>query len=262
MWRTPAENPLIPADTSRVAMAIFPAGNRIMRIRDTLGPLCQTADFAPLFPTLGQPARDPARLALVTVLQFLEGLSDRQAADHVRRCIDWKYALALPLEDPGFDASVLSEFRTRLITGQAEHVLFETLLIRLQERGLLKARGRQRTDSTHVLAAIRTLHRLTCVGETVRYALNDLATVAPDGLQRQITPDWFDRYRHRLEDYRLPSTQAERQQYCTGVRYQVGDELPRTRASGHGTRRESRCRARRTGPTSSRSMCRKSGSIR
>ena len=212
MLRTPVENPLIPADTSRVAMAIFPEGNRIMRIRDTLGPLFQTADFAPLFPTLGQPALDPARLALVTVLQFLEGLSDRQAADNVRRCIDWKYALALPLEDPGFDASVLSEFRTRLITGQAEHVLFDTLLIRLQERGLLKARGRQRTDSTHVLAAIRTLHRLTCVGETVRYALNDLATVAPDWLQRQITPDWFDRYRHRLEDYRLPSTQAERHQ--------------------------------------------------
>ena len=120
MLRTPMEHPVIPADTSRVATAIFPEGNRLMRIRDTLGPLFQTADFAPLFPTLGQPALDPARLALVTVLQFLEGLSDRQAADNVRRCIDWQYALALPLEDPGFDASVLSEFRTRLITGHAE----------------------------------------------------------------------------------------------------------------------------------------------
>ena len=211
MWRPLMEYPVIPADTARVATAIFPEGNRLMRIRDTLGPLFQTADFAPLFPALGRPALDPARLALVTVLQFLEGLSDRQAADNVRRGIDWKYALALPLEDPGFDASVLSEFRTRLITGHAESVLFDTLLTRLQARGLLKARGRQRTDSTPVLAAIRTFKRLTGVGETLRYALNDLATVAPDWLQRQITPDWFDRYGHRLEDYRLPSTQEDRQ---------------------------------------------------
>ena len=211
MLRPLMEYPVIPADTARVATAIFPEGNRLMRIRATLGPLFQTADFAPLFPALGQPALAPARLALVTVLQFLEGLWDRQAADNVRRCIDWKYALALPLEDPGFDASVLSEFRTRLITGHAESVLFDTLLPRLQARGLLKARGRQRTDSTHVLGAIRTFNRLTCVGETLRYALNDLATVAPDWLQRQITPDWFDRYGHRLEDYRLPSRKEDRQ---------------------------------------------------
>ena len=217
MLPTPVENPAIPTDTFRVATAIFPEGNRIMRLRDALGALFQTADFAPLFPALGQPALDPARLALVTVLQFLEGLSDRQAADNVRRCIDWKYALALPLEDPGFDASVLSEFRTRLITSHAEHVLFDTLLIRLQERGLLKARGRQRTDSTHVLATIRTLNRLTCVGETVRQALNDLATVAPDWLQCQITPDWFDRSSHRLEDYRLPSTKEERPQLAVTI---------------------------------------------
>jgi transposase len=126
-----------------------------MRIRDALGPLFQTTDFAHLFPALGQPALDPARLALVAVLPFLEGLSDRQ--EHVRRCIDWQYALALPREDTGFDASVLSEFRTRLLTRHAEHLLCDTLLTRLQEHGLLQARGRQRTDSTHVLAAIRTL---------------------------------------------------------------------------------------------------------
>ena len=125
--------------------------------------------------------------------------------------------MALPLEDPGFDASVLSEFRTRLITGQAEHVLCETLLTRLQERGLLKARGRQRTDSTPVLAAIRVLNRLTCVGETLRQALNDVATVAPDWLQRQITPDGCDRYSHRLEDDRLPSTTEDRQQLAATI---------------------------------------------
>ena len=96
----------------------------------------------------------------VSVLQFAEQLSDQQAADAVRSRIEWKYLLALPLEDDGFDASVLSEFRTRLLHGEAEHLLLETLLTLLQEHGLLKARGTQRTDSTHVLAAIRTLHRV------------------------------------------------------------------------------------------------------
>jgi transposase len=143
-------------------------------------------------------------------MQFAEGLSDRQAADAVRGRIDWKYALALPLTDPGFDASVLSEFRSRLLAGQAEQLLFETLLIRFRAAGLLKARGRQRTDSTHVLGAIQMLNRLECVGETLRQALNLLATVAPDWLQTWVPSDWFERYTRRFEDYRLPPGRPER----------------------------------------------------
>ena len=217
MLRSSAEVTAIPAETYRVATAIFPEGNLIRRIREAVGPLFQTDDFALLFPRLGQPALDPARLALVTVFQYLEGVSDRQAAENVRRCIDWKYALALPLEDRGFDASVLSEFRTRLVEGQAEQGLFDTVLTCLRERGLLRARGRQRTDSTHVLAAIRTLNRLACVAETLRHALNELADVVPDWLRTQITPDWFDRYRLRVEEYRLPKDKAERQQLAETI---------------------------------------------
>src|SRR5499427_8866101 len=118
----------IPAETIRVAHAAFPKGTLCLQIRDTLGPLSEDAQFATLFSPTGQPAEAPARLALVLVLQFAEGLSDRQAADAVRGRIDWKYALALELTDPGFDASVLSEFRQRLITGHAELLLFETML--------------------------------------------------------------------------------------------------------------------------------------
>jgi transposase len=217
MLRIPAEVASIPTDTYRVATAVFPEGNLIMRIREALGPLLATADFAALFPQLGQPALDPARLALVTVFQYLEGVSDRQAVQNVRRCIDWKYALALPLEDQGFDASVLSEFRARLLAGQAEQGLFDTVLTCLQERGLLKARGRQRTDSTHVLAAVRTLNRLACVAETLRHALNDLADIAPDWLRAQITPDWFDRYRRRVEEYRLPTDKGDRQRLAETI---------------------------------------------
>jgi transposase len=188
-----------------------------MQMRDTLGPLYEDGQFAALFSSTGQPAEAPARLARVLVLQFAEGLADRQAADAVRGRIDWKYALALELTDPGFDASVLSEFRTRLIHGAADHLLLEPLLRRLEERDLLKARGTQRTDSTHILAAIRTLNRLELVGETMRYALNRLAVMAPGWLRAHLQPAWFDRYSHRVENYRFPKADADRQQLAAAI---------------------------------------------
>jgi transposase len=207
----PQEIPPIPEETRRVARAAFPRGNVYMRMRDELGTIYNDQVFVSLFPARGQPAEAPWRLALTTVMQFAEDLSDRQAADAVRSRIDWKYALSLELTDSGFDHTVLSEFRTRLLAGQAEQLLLDTLLARLRERGLLKARGRQRTDSTHVLAAIRVLNRLERVGETLRHALNSLAVAAPDWLRAQVPPEWFDRYGTRIENYHLPKTDAARQ---------------------------------------------------
>src|ERR671913_605000 len=168
-----------PEDTCRVARAAFPKGTLCLDIADALGPIYQDSQFAGLFPRHGQPAAAPATLALATVLQYVEGLSDRQAADAVRGRIDWKYALRLPLTDPGFDHTVLSEFRSRLIEGRAEQQLLDTLLERLRDLGLVKPRGRQRTDSTHVLAAVRGLNRLERVGETLRAALNEVAGGGP-----------------------------------------------------------------------------------
>lgn len=200
----------IPDETARVAHAAFPKGNPYLRMRDCLGPIYTNPEFAHLFPTTGQPAEAPAHLALVTVMQFAEGLSDAQAASAVRARIDWKYALALDLTDSGFDASVLSEFRTRLIDGNAELLLFDTMLTLFREQGLLKARGRQRTDSTHVLAAIRVLNRLECIGESLRHALNTVASCAPDWLRSWVPANWFDRYGRRFEEYRLPPGKPER----------------------------------------------------
>ncbi len=201
----------IPDETARVARAAFPKGNPHMLMRDELGVFYEDEAFAALFPSRGQPAESPWRLAMVLVLQYAEGLSDKQAAIAVRGRIDWKYALSLELTDPGFDASVLSEFRSRLAAGSAEQLLLDTMLERFKVKGLLKARGRQRTDSTAVLAAIRTLNRLECVGETMRHALNSLAVAAPDWLRPHLDPAWADRYGPRFDEHRLPKGQAERE---------------------------------------------------
>ncbi len=143
-------------------------------------------------------------------MQYGEGLTDRQAADAVRTRIAWKYVLRLELTDTGFDFSVLSEFRGRLLPHEADRRLFDRLLSRCRERGWIKARGKQRTDSTHVLAAIRTLRRLECVGETMRHALNVLAEVAPDGLLSHMDPQWAERYEKRFSDFRLPKEEKKR----------------------------------------------------
>ena len=153
-----------------------------MQMRDILGVIYRDEQFADLFARRGRPVVPPWRLALVTVMQFAEGLPDRQAADAVRARIDWKYALGLELTDAGFDYSVLSEFRARLVAGSAEGRLLDALVAACVQQGYLKARGKQRTDSTHVLAAVRTLYRLERVAETLRATLNALASVAPDWL--------------------------------------------------------------------------------
>jgi transposase len=207
----------VPAETARVAQAVYPKGNLYMTLRDELGSLYTDEDFADLFPTHGQPAACPWRLAVICVLQFAEDLSDRQAAEAVRSRIDWKYVLGLELTDPGFDFSVLSEFRARLVTGHAMSRLLDTLLARLRALGLLKPRGRQRTDSTHVLAAVRVLNRLERVGETLRAALNSLAVVAPAWLRAVTPPAWYDRYSCRVENYALPKTEAARQELATAI---------------------------------------------
>jgi transposase len=202
----------IPEETYRVAHAAFPKGTLCLRIADDLGDLYRDDQFAELFPTRGQPAASPARPAWVTVLQYVEGLSDRQAAEAVRGRIDWKYALALELTDPGFNHTVLSEFRSRLVKGQTERKILDTLVDQLSELGLIHQRGRQRTDSTHVLAAVRVLNRLERVGETMRAALNDLAVIAPEWLQALAPPEWYPRYGRRVENYHLPKTDAAREE--------------------------------------------------
>src|SRR5215468_7986839 len=128
----------VPEETARVARAAFPKGNPYLTLREELETIYADSMFEDLFAKRGQPAESPGRLALVVVLQFAENLSDRQAADAVRGRIDWKYFLGLDLRDPGFDFSILSEFRDRLLAGGLEQRLLDDLLERFRAHGLLK----------------------------------------------------------------------------------------------------------------------------
>jgi transposase len=203
--------PEVPALTAQVARAAFgPEGALAIRLRDELGAWYEDADFSAAYPVRGKPGISPAQLAVVTVLQFTENLTDRQAADAVRGKLDWKYCLGLELADPGFDFSVLSGFRERLLAGGAERVVFDRLLAQLRELGLVGAGGRQRTDSTHVLGRIRDLNRLELAGEAVRAALEALAAAAPGWLATVIDASWQQVYGQRIDGVRLPEGAAAR----------------------------------------------------
>ena len=207
----------IPEETVKVAKAAFPNGNMYLNLRDTLGVIFADETFQELYPTLGHPAESPGRLALVTVMQYVENLSDRQAAEAVRSRIDWKYMLGLSLEDAGFDYSVLSEFRQRLLTGEVETLLLEKLLERCEELGFLKGKKKQRTDSTHVLAAVRALSLLELVGETMRRVLDEATRLAPEWLRYHMKEEWSKRYERWFDGYRLPTSSAKREELAVVI---------------------------------------------
>jgi len=176
----PEPDPLIAA-----AIAAKYSGKRprplAVQVRDRLGQWLEDEQFASAFGDRGRPGWSPSRLALVTILQREENLADRAAAEAVRTRIDWQYLLGLPLDDPGFDHTVLSEFRNRVADAGLEQVALDALLTRLAASGLVRAGGKQRTDSTHVIAAVAALNRLELAGESVRAALEAL-TAAHTGL--------------------------------------------------------------------------------
>jgi transposase len=184
----------VPALTARMARASNPAGTTAMWVRDRLDGLWRDEDFADWYPRDGRPGLSPAQLATVSVLQFLLGLSDRDAAEAVRCRLDFKYALGLDLDDPGFHHSVLTDFRDRLLEEGRTDRLLDLALARLKEAGLVRERTTQRTDSTHVLAAVRGLTRLELVTEAVRAALEELAGTADHALAGLVDEEWGRRY--------------------------------------------------------------------
>jgi transposase len=207
----PQSVPRIPEQTVAVARAAFPRGSLAISVRDELAAVFTDDQFAGAFGARGAPAESPGALALVTALQFAENLTDRQAVGMVARAIDWKYALGLELTDAGFDHSVLSKFRSRLVEHGLEEQVFTALLETLTGRGLIGAGSKARTDATHVISAVRDLNRLELAGESVRAVLEALAAAAPSWLAVVIdVAEWNTRYGVRVDSWRLPSSQAKR----------------------------------------------------
>ena len=205
-WPEPAE------EVARAVLAMY-AGRRAplpIVVRDELGELFADAEFADAFADRGPQGWSPGRLALVTVFQAAENLTDRQAAEAVRDKISWKYALGLGLSDSGFDFSVLSQFRARIVAHSLEARVLDLLVARLVELGLLKARGKQRTDSSHVLAAVRQLNQIELVGEGVRACVEALAAAEPDWVAARLDVGWQRRYGARVDSWRMPTSKTKR----------------------------------------------------
>ncbi|MFD9633994.1 transposase [Streptomyces violascens] len=207
--------PEIPVETVRVARAVFPEGTLAMRVRDRLAELFTDEPFVTGYGSRGRPGLSPGALSLVTVLQFAENLTDRQAAVMAARAIDWKYALGRELTDPSFDHTTLTRFRDRMVEHGWERLLFDHLLDHCRQAGLVDSGGAQRTDSTQVISAVRELNRLELLGESVRAALEPLATAAPGWLAESfptvVLGEWAERYGPRVNSWQRPSAKTKRE---------------------------------------------------
>jgi transposase len=194
----------IPAEPVRAAEASNPNGTPAMWMRDRLQELFTEADFADWFPANGRRGLAPAMLALVSVLQYAENLTDRQAAQALRCRIAWKYCLGLELTDPGFDHTVLSEFRDRLAVEDRADRLLTVLMDRLAAAGLVRRHGRIRTDPRPRAPPWCIDSTARSWSQTLRAALEELANTAEDGLAALVTPGWVQRYGRPVRYDRLP----------------------------------------------------------
>jgi len=204
----PVDVPPVPEATAALAWQVHPRGTDEMRVRDALGPLFTDADFTTgpltgMYSGLGQPGLSPALLLMVVILQFRHNLSDRQAVEAVADRISWKYALSRELSDPGFDHTVLSEFRARLAEESRADAVLDLMLARLKDAGLVRAGGRQRTDSSYVIACVRRLNRIETCGESLRAALEEIAAVSPGFVVPLLKAGWDERYGRKVETSRL-----------------------------------------------------------
>src|SRR3972149_5307660 len=205
----------MPPETAAVGRALLKGNSPYRLIGEQLYEGFRDEDFADLFSVEGQPGISPTILAFVTVFQFMEKLSDRQAAESLRVRIDWKYALHLPLDYTGFDFSVLSEFRERLLQHQAEGCVFEQFVAKFRQMGLIRKRGRQRTDSLAILTKVRWLSRLELVVESLRLAVGALLKANRVWAEALLPPSWEDRYGERLVSEHI--SEQERQGGGGGV---------------------------------------------
>jgi len=202
----------VPADTAAAARGTLKADNVYRQIGDRFDELFpQESEFASMYETKGRGAIPPLLAALVTVFQMLEKVPDRAAADFVALRLDWKYALHLPLNYPGFHWTDLLAFRKRLQEHQQESLLFDRLLTALQGLGLIKPRGVMRTDSTHVLAVVGRLSQLELVHESLRMALEAVNGLRPEWVEAELPASFQEQYFQPPREYGLSQTQVRQQ---------------------------------------------------
>ena len=205
----------MPEETGRIGKKLLEENDPYRLIGEQIFEKWEEGEFADLYSSEGKPGYSPVILAFVSIFQFMERLADRQAAQALRMRLDWKYALHLPLEDAGFDFSVLSEFRDRLIDGQAEKRVFEKLVEEIRAMGLIKERGKQRSDSIAMLVKVRRLSRIEMVVETLRLAVVALVTAHREWCEEIIPPSWEEKYGERFVRQRY--SEKEWQEYETNI---------------------------------------------
>ena len=213
----PTDHQTIPAETAELGQKLLAEDNPYRLIGDRLGDLLQDEDFQALYSLIGGPALSPVLLALVLVFQMLEKLPDRLAAEAVRLRIDWKYALHLPLDYLGFHFTNLNHFRQRLLEHQAEYLVFDRLLQKLVALGLVRQRGKQRTDSTHVLGLIAKLSRLELIWESLRLALRAMQQQDEAWVSRFIPEAFLEKHLSKRSDYNLSEAQVAQQLHQAGA---------------------------------------------
>ncbi len=204
----PHKRAAIPPDTAALGQKLLDEHNPYRMVGDRLTDLVRDEDFADLYTPIGGPAISPAILSLVTVFQMMEKLPDRAAVEAVRVRIDWKYALHLSLDDPGFVATNLSHFRTRLLAHEAEYRSFDALVQKLVGLGFIRRRGKQRTDSTHILGLVAKLSRLELIWETLRVALGGLKQADEGWLKQHLPEALVQEYLVKHSGYRLSAAET------------------------------------------------------
>ena len=206
-WQLPRE---VPPDTAQIGQVILRSHNVYRQVGERFHDLLpEESVFAPLYEPTGRGAISPLLLSLVTVFQMLEKVPDRLAAEYVVSRLDWKYALHLSVTYQGFHFSVLSAFRARLLSHQQERLMFEQLLKRLKELGLLKAGGKMRTDSTHVLGLVERLSQLELVTESLRLALQAVQQAAAEWVEVNLPVAFCEAYEQRQQEYGLSQREVQ-----------------------------------------------------
>ncbi len=209
--------PSLPADTERAAKSVFNIENLYLAIGDRLDRLFDHINWDDLYAIDAKPAHNLFILAMVTIFQYAEDLPDHQAAEAIRTRMDWKYALHLSLDYPGFAPEELTEFRQRLLMDASAQRVFRHMLTRLGKLGLLGSREKREVDVTTVLKSLDALSRVERVAQAMTQALEALASAEPTWLRAVSLPHWYERYDPTLGALRLPHSLKEQEAMAQAI---------------------------------------------